>query len=363
MSAEPLLWINARFLGRPVTGVERVAREILEVIAHDYVDHEGLLHIDGRRWRPRLIAPRSVRCDSPWPNLPLVRIGPGNGHMWEQTTLALCTAGDWLLNLCNTGPVFKRRQISFLHDAQPFAIPENFSFAFRAWYRWLYRLQSRNAYRIAVNSRFTAGELARHIGLDPGKTVLCPLGVDHAEGILDELSEERHASLPEGPFLLVVSSSSPNKNIGGVMAALAELGEKAPPCVMVGQLDQRHFASVSLNPELIHHLGYVSDAVLKKLYRHASGLVFPSYYEGFGLPPLEAMAHGCPVIVSNCSAMPEVCGDAAIYCDPSRPASIANAIAGLLQEERPERRRTAVQQHARRYSWSHAASNLINTLP
>ena len=96
---------------------------------------------------------------------------------------------------------------------------------------------------------------------------------------------------------------------------------------------------------------------------HAQCLLFPSLYEGFGLPPLEAMALGCPAIVSHSSAMPEVCGDAVIYCDPAKPESLAGGIRGLLNE--PGLRDDLVTRGkawARQYSWSHSADILLATL-
>lgn len=363
MSKLPTLWINGRFLSRPVTGVERVAREIISQIAKDYADSNGILTIEGRAWQLRLITPKGYTA-SPWPNIPLQQVGPLSGHAWEQTTLAFRTAGQWLLNLCNTGPLIKRRQLTFLHDAQPFAIPGNFSFAFRSWYQLLYRSQSMFAKRILVNSKFTARELHAHVGLSHKKVVLCPLGINHQDGPSLELSAEERLSLPKSPFLLAVSSANPNKNFSGLLRALELMGRAAPPCVIVGQQNQHHFSAVKMDSEKISHLGYVSDAALVELYRRATALAFPSFYEGFGLPPLEAMGQGCAAIVSDVSAMPEVCGQAALYCNPSKPETIARAIDEVFSN--PSQRQMLAQQGKRwasRYTWSRTAAAVIKALP
>ena len=111
------IWINARFLSRPVSGVERVARELLAAVA-DRLDEDGAWTTpEGRRLSFRLIAPASSKAESPWPKLRLHRAGLGGGHTWEQTSLLVATRGDWLVSLCNTGPMLKRRHILFLHDA------------------------------------------------------------------------------------------------------------------------------------------------------------------------------------------------------------------------------------------------------
>jgi glycosyltransferase involved in cell wall biosynthesis len=357
------VWINARFLDRPVTGVERVARELLGVIATQHLDDDGCWFDGDRRFRFRLIAPASTSTPSPWPNLHLQRVGALDGHAWEQLDLPLRTRGDWLVSLCNTGPLLKRRHILFLHDAQPFVIPDNFSLAFRLWYRVLFNVAGRSSRHILVNSFFTRRELHRHVGLRSEKMTLCYPGSEHVcDGRL-EASGPLRFRLPEQPFLLAVASANPNKNFDAVVRALDTLGEAAPPCVIVGRTQQRQFGGVTLDPERVTHLGYVSDEELFALYRRALCLVFPSFYEGFGLPPLEAMAAGCPVITSQTSAMPEICGMAAEYCDPHDYRSLAGAIQCVSESGA---RRTAMIEsgllRARMFSWHISGHRILETI-
>jgi len=268
-----------------------------------------------------------------------------------------------LLNLCNTGPLLKRRQILYLHDLQPVIIPRNFTLAFRTWYRLLLYTAGRSAEKILVNSHFTRLELQRHVGLRADKLRVCYPGSEHVGR--DSMSEHALSrfQLPEQPFLLAVASANPNKNFAVVMDALAALGEDVPPCVIVGRTDQRQFGSVTLDPERVTHLGYVNDEELFALYQRALCLVFPSFYEGFGLPPLEAMAAGCPVITSQTSAMPEICGPAAEYCDPRDYRSLARAIRRVSKSGA---RRTAMIEsgllRARIFSWHMSAYRLLETI-
>ncbi len=357
------VWINARFLDRPVTGVERVARETLDALARHHLDTDGVWSSLVGRIRFRLIAPRAGQSRSPWPNLPLHRTGRLSGHAWEQVNLALATRGDWLVNLCNTGPLFKRHQLLFLHDAQPVVIPENFSWSFRTWYRVLYHVAGRSAGGLLVNSEFTREELHQHLGLPKGKMTVAHPGIEHlrAEGASDGALDAY--ALPDGPFLLAVSSANPNKNFASVVEAIRQLGEQAPPLVIVGQRHQAHFSEVELTSKKITHLGYVSDEALTALYRRAAGLVFPSFYEGFGLPPVEAMMNGCPVIAAKSSAIPEVCADAARYIDPHDPRSLATAIRELFTDVAlgSELRRAGFQ-NVSRFSWQTSVAAMLRAL-
>ncbi|MDH3420620.1 MAG: glycosyltransferase family 4 protein [Gammaproteobacteria bacterium] len=363
VSEPTTVWVNARFLERPVTGVERVARELLGVIATQHLDDDGYWFDGNRRFRFRLIAPAATSMLSPWQNLRLERAGVLNGHAWEQLDLPLRTRGDWLVSLCNTGPLLKRRHILFLHDAQPFVIPDNFSLAFRLWYRLLFNVAGRSSRHILVNSFFTRRELYRHVGLRTEKMTLCYPGSEHACSDEVGASEPLRFDLPEQPFLLAVASANPNKNFDAVVRALHVLGATAPPCVIVGRTDQRQFGNVIFDSERVTHLGYVSDEDLLALYRQALCLVFPSFYEGFGLPPLEAMAAGCPVITSRSSAMPEICGTAAEYCDPRDYRSLAGAIRRVSESAA---RRTAMIEsgllRARMFSWRMSGQRVLELI-
>jgi glycosyltransferase involved in cell wall biosynthesis len=358
MTPETVIWINARFLQRPVTGVERVARELLRELALRLDGQGRMAGPGGGSWRFRLLGPPDGPGESPWPSLPLVRAGLGGGHVWEQTSLPWLTRGGWLLSLCNTGPLFKHRQLLFFHDAQALARPENFTWTFRALYQLLYRIAGRSARILATNSRFSQRDLVSRAGLDPDKFVIIPLGADHVH--------RRPAVAPDeagGSFLVAVSSPNPNKNSRAVQAALDLLGAQAPPCVWVGRRLERVFQAPGQDGGRIRFLGRVEDGELYGLYRAALALVYPSFYEGFGLPPVEAMALGCPVIVARAAALPEVCGDAALYCDPHDPATLAKAIRDLQAD--PALGETLRRQglaRAAHYTWARAADALVAAL-
>lgn len=362
-SKAKVVWINGRFLTRNVSGVERVATELLNELAANVLDQNGRVKRGQTCYEFCLIVPGSTTMQSPWKNIPLVRHGRLKGHLWEQLELPGRVKHDMLLSLCNTGPLFVRNHYLFLHDAQPFAIPQNFSWAFRTWYKIMFWVAGRRAKKVLVNSEFTKRELNHYLGLNIDKMSVCALGGDHVLKYSAYDEPDLKESVAGGEFLLAVSSLNPNKNFKLLTDALGELSDRAPNCVIVGQAGQRHFVQAKIDSAKIKTVGYVSDEELCALYRQAACLVFPSFYEGFGLPPLEAMTLGCPVIVSQTSSMPEVGGDAVVYCDPNDSSSLVSAIKEVFSSE--ESRKMLSEKgrlRAQKFTWKNCCDSLLNAV-
>lgn len=359
------VWINGRFLQRKVTGVERVAQNLMDTLGGLCPQQDGRLMYRDQAFEFRIAVPKS---DQPaWPaqiaGMPVVEVGTRSGHAWEQIDLAQLPAQDWVISLCNTGPMLRRNQLLMLHDAQVFAIPSNFNWKFRLWYKLLFSLAGRRSAGLLTNSAFSRDEIVRYVGLSRDKFTVMHLGCDHFQPGGEGLPAELIGKLPERPFVLAVSSVNPNKNFGAVIKALEILGDRSPPCVFVGQQYGQVFGSVQLDTSRITHLGYVSDEALAALYQRALCLAYPSLYEGFGLPPVEAMRCGCPVVVSNVSSLPEVCEDAALYCDPHDPSTLAQAIQRLSEDpELMKKIRVAGLAHAQKYSWRKATDVMLGKL-
>ena len=262
------LWINGRFIDRPVTGVERVAREVIRALQAHCLDADGCLLTDSGRLRVKLIAPRGTGGAREYLGIEVVRAGCTGGHLWEQIELPLLTRGNPLLSLCNTGPLRKRQHWIFLHDAQPFAIPDNFRRSVGLWYRFVYRQCGRRARSVLVNSRFTARELERLADIDTGKVRVCPLGADHAWDVVPEPV----ADLPDEPYLVAFASGNPNKNFAAVCAALDVLGDDAPLCLVVGEASPRVFAGAAASSSRVRQLGRLSDGQVATLLEGAHAL-------------------------------------------------------------------------------------------
>jgi len=173
------------------------------------------------------------------------------------------------------------------------------------------------------------------------------------------------------PYFLFLATLEPRKNIGRLLAAYAALPaciRKEHPLYLAGSFGWREAEFSEVLKRLVEGgevriLGFVPDALLPALYRHALALVYPSLYEGFGLPPIEAIAAGCPVLVSNVTAMPEVCGDAALYCDPLDVSSIMDGMRRLAEDaDLRHRLSQAGPKHAAIYSWDRCGAEVLALL-
>ena len=228
-----------------------------------------------------------------------------------------------------------------VHDLQHELYPEFFSRAERAYRRLVYgRTVTASEIVIAI-SEHARQTLIERYGLDPGRVVAIPLGVDHAR--LSPGAE------PRQPFLLYPANGWPHKNHARLFEAFASVRRSRPELRLV-LTGTGHPAAL---PNGVESHGRVPDDELVRLYRTASALVFPSLYEGFGLPPLEAMACGCPVACSNATSLPEVCGDAAELFDPTSVEDMARAIEDVLDD--PKRYVERGLARAAGYSWEATA--------
>jgi glycosyltransferase involved in cell wall biosynthesis len=348
--------LNGRFLSQRVTGVQRHARELVRAL-------DEILQQDpqARDVQFSLLTPSDAEPDLELRRIETRRVGRLRGQLWEQIELPVYSRGSLLLNLANTAPTFGPDQMVMIHDASVFAVPEAYSVSFRVWYRSMLPRWAHRASLVLTNSEFSRTELARWLGISGDKVRVVGGGHEHMlrtppeEGVL-----ARHG-LGGRPYVLGVSSLSRHKNLEALRAASQLLGSAGCDYVLAGPANPRVFGyPLEDAPSRVIHLGYVTDGELRALYSHAACLVYPSRYEGFGIPPLEAMACGCPVIASRTASLPEVCGDAALYVDPDDVRQLAAAIRRLLCEEGlgDELRRRGREQ-AKRWSWARSAAGTL----
>ncbi|MCB2201789.1 glycosyltransferase family 4 protein [bacterium] len=341
------LIVNARFLTQPTTGVQRYGQQLS-------------LAIKKLRPRTRFVSPPNILHREIAEQLGAEVIGTATGHVWEQVALPRflrkCTDSDFLLCLGNTGPVRYENQVGVIHDLSVFRHPESYSRRFGLLYRSLLPRLTRTCRAIVTDSDFSKKELQAEFGIDDDRLFVVPCGV----------GAEFRAAIPDTspePYILAVSSLAPHKNLERLLRAFESLELHGVGLKILGA-GANAFARTSLQTgklRNIEFLGHVSDEELIELYRKATLFVYPSMYEGFGLPPLEAMACGCPCVVSNAASMPEVCRDAVVYCEPTDIVGIAHAILKLYRDpELQQRCRERGSEIVWSYTWEAAARKMLD---
>jgi len=343
------IFINARFLSQSLTGVQRYATEFVKAL--DYLIETG--QIDDTKYSFVLLGPKNIQFDLNLKQIPIKKVGISKGHLWEQVELPFYARNGLLLCLCNTGPLLKRNQIVVIHDARVFALPQSYSFAFRSWYKLLLPNLGRIVKKVITVSSFSGSELIRYCHLNSAKIVVVSEGKEHILSTTRDVAVLKKNAIGDKPYVLAVSTLTRNKNFQAIVQAIENIKQVDFELVIVGGKNSQVYSQAQTPlPEFVKHLGYVSDGELRALYEQASCFVYPSLYEGFGLPPLEAMACGCPVIVSNAASIPEVCGEAAIYCNPYSVEDIADKIEQLLADKSlQEEMRLKGIERAKAFSW------------
>jgi glycosyltransferase involved in cell wall biosynthesis len=305
----------------------------------------------------------------------------------EQICLPLWTRGaEVFLSLESVfpfTPILAKRKMVVVHDMHvvrhrhgPKEYPEDYSWQYRKWANWARRRAAKTADLVVAVSGFTADEIHDLSGVPRERILVIPNGVDHHRfrPTKDEAALERvklRYALPE-TFYLYVGPYSRKKNLLLIVEAYARVksrGDFLPAVVVVGDMRRAPLYSATmarieragLGKDFVF-LGTVPDDDLAVLYSLARALIYPSLYEGFGLPPLEAMACGTPVIASNRAAIPEVVGDAALLIDPTDPASLIEALHSLNNPSVRSDLTARGLKRAQRFSWERTAELLASVL-
>jgi glycosyltransferase involved in cell wall biosynthesis len=272
--------VNGRFLARRVTGVERYGREILRYIGSH------------------------VRFES-------TRRQGLMGHAWEQFLLPVKLGQRSILwSPANTGPLMMNNQALTIHDLSPLEHPEWFQSTFAMWYRLFLPILARRVRAVFTPSEYVKQKVIRRFGIK--NVTVTPNGVDHS--LFHPDAQQSKFDLP-GCYVLFVGTLEPRKNLELLLSAWNDIKDnfKETWLILVG-VSRNVFRSIHLSQDVerVCFLGYVDDQILAGLYANATVFVLPSQDEGFGLPALEAMASGTPVIVSDGGALPEVVHEAGI---------------------------------------------------
>lgn len=338
-----MLVCNARILSSPLAGAQRYVSELTSRFGE----------------RIELVRPRR----------PLHGL---RGHMWEQLVLPFKVGGRLLWSPSITGPLAVRRQVVTIYDVVALDHPEWFNPRFAAWYRFLMPRLVQRVRSILVISEFTKKRLIQHCPDAASKVKVVHLAADARFSPADEVSifhARKRLAIPTPYYLVALGSLEPRKNLHRLLQAWGRIESRIPAdiwLVLAGAQGKKMvFADISFEtlPPRVHLTGHVADDLLPALYSGAIASVYLSLYEGFGLPPLEAMACGTPVLTSNIASLPEVVGAAAITVDPLDIGAIVDGLIRLIEDSslRFQLRSLGLNQ-ARQFSWDKTANETWKVL-
>ena len=345
--------INARFLTQPITGVQRYALELTK--AFDALIEKG--EIKGCHFE-LLSPPRKPLHHLALKNIPIRRVGYFSGYMWEQLELPFYAGKNLLFCPGNMAPFVSllsgQKILVTVHDLSYLYFPEAYSLLFKLFYRTVVPLVLKNANAVITVSNSAKDSILNRYGYASDRLHVVPNGVFFKNNIPDKKDK-----VGEPPFVLYVGSLNKRKNLDGILNAAKLLNDKGNVRFVIVGSYEKIFSSINLDTDAayIDFKGQINDVEeLIKLYKSASCFVFPSFYESFGFPPLEAMACGCPAVVSNAGSLPEICGDAAVYCDPFNATDIAEKIMQVITNEalQEELRQKGMAQ-VKKFSWERCA--------
>ena len=313
------IFINGRFLSQRTTGVQRAGREYVKQI-----DKLNDFWGDNKYY---LLVPENYDQTFKLANIQLVVL-PGKGnYFWEQITLPKYfkrEKGYYLLSLCNLCPLkLKEKNIVMIHDLAFIYHPEFYSWKFNTAYKFFIKREAKKSKEILTISEFSKKQLIETYHIPNNKIAILYSGIPNFSN--NEITNKKLLDLTADKFYFSVGSASPNKNLKFIL----NLAKNNPNVnFVVSGAQNRVFASLPADdlPKNVQMTGYVSDDELAFLYSKCEGFVFPSIYEGFGLPPLEAVRCGCrKMIVSDIPTMHEIFDDLPVnYISPesSKPVSM-----------------------------------------
>lgn len=354
--------INGSFLNHPVTGVARYAREISRKI----LQYKNVSLAFNQETSSEISTNKILFVPQSWPANLL------GSKAWNQLDLPRCINSNVLWSPENIGPLGVANHAVTIHDLSVLEHPEWFALSMVATYNFYLPRLVKQAKAILTDSEYFRVRILDHFCLPADRVSVVPCAVDarfqpcsHAT-----ISAMRtRYKLPEH-YILSLSSLEPRKNLPNLFKAWRCLSLKERSGVVLVIAGDR--GKVFANPDYrlflekltdVIFTGYFPDQDLPALYSGALGLIYPSLYEGFGLPPLEAMACGTPVITCNNTSIPEVVADKAIFVEPLQPESIATAIKLLIEDTQLRSRLSeAGLKRAKLFSWDSSANMVYNKL-
>jgi len=351
--------INSSFLVQKLRGVNRYAVEISKELKLFMPDI-------------KFIAPKTVIKNNYTEEINpeiyenKIKISTKQVTPWEQfelTTYLRQNKNPLLVNLTNTAPVFYKNQIITIHDLMFMRNPKWYTRKHYYFYKYLFNGIAQNSLKVITVSECSKRDLIKYFNISENKIEIIHNAVSQEFINLATANFENKY----GDYILAVSSLDPRKNFERLIRAFNKLKLKNIKLVIVGDEGTLYKKEtfkylIKDNPDVVF-TGYVTDDELAGLYKNAKLFVFPSLYEGFGIPPLEAMACNCPTIVSNAASIPEVCADASYYVDPNSIDSIAKGIYEVINDKTlQDELRQKGAERVKKFSWEDSARKIAEII-
>jgi glycosyltransferase involved in cell wall biosynthesis len=352
---------NGKFLGAAPTGVHRVAEQLLAAT-------DALIAGEASHGVDYAVVVRDSVQVPPYHNISCVRetrwVRKMHRIAWEQFYLPLSRRRDFILNLCNLGPLLHRDSATLIHDAQVYSAPASYSLPFRMWYKFLLFFIGKRHKIIFTVSEFSKSELVHYGIASADKIVVVHNGCDHVLQVQPDEGQLEVMHLKRRRYVLALANTQKHKNIGVLLKAFAHADLSDVELVLFGAAKRADFENLGhVVPPNVRFAGRITDPELVGLMVNAGALAFPSLTEGFGLPPMEALALGCPVVAAPFGALPEVCGKAALYADPLDPDAWRLNILTVLNDATVRQSLIAAgHRQAGRFTWKRAARNMFETV-
>ncbi len=353
----PRLFLNGKFYSGAVNGVHRVADRLLREL-----DGLAVAGQEPAGWDMRLLLPVAGNWAPSFAAIVPVPQRMGHTQGWEQGILPFVARHGVLASFANLAPAFHAAKLTMVHDAQFRLFPDSYPAKLRWGYRALVPRGARSSRIVLTVSDYARDSLATFGIAGPAATQVIHNGADHiTETPADGGVLGRHG-LVAGGYALLFGSTARYKNAGVVFAAFARPELAAMPLVVIGP-DRATLEGAGLAPPTgAVFVGGIDDAALRGLYDGAHCLLYPSRTEGFGLPPVEAMLCGCPVVAAPAGAIPEVCRDAVLYAGLDNAGDWASAVLALHGDGVRRAKVAAGRARARAFTWKAAGVSLARLL-
>lgn len=345
-----LFIVNGRFLTQKMTGVHRYAYEMCCAFKR------AEIHF-------LVVAPKKILADYEI-CFDLETCGISTSHIWEQIELPIYLNKKYknhlLISLTGLGSVFYKKMICTIHDISYLIHPEWFSKSYYYVYKWLTPITAKRALKVITVSEFSKEEINSRLNVSKEKIIVI------YNAVTSKVILNKKQQISPDKFVLTVSSLDPRKNFKRLIQAYNLLNNKNCKLYIIGKKDKVfrniNFEGLENNPNIVF-TGYVTDEQLAQYYSEASLFVYPSLYEGFGIPNLEAMMNMCPVVISDIPPHKEVCGSAAVYFNQYDVKDMADKISYVLNNN--DLQKNMIQRGKERaslFSWDKSANKLVTLI-